>query len=138
APEVAILVERGIQLYAVGVGTPTGGQIPTYDALDGKFTGYLRGPDGAAIVSRLDESALRQLAESANGHYWRFAGDEAVIGQIAAQMHALEAVEPVENAGSIPDEKSQIFVAIAVGLVLLERLVSDRRRMPMPEVRRAA
>ena len=50
----------------------------------------------------------------------------------------LEAVEPVENAGSVPDEKSQIFIAIAVGLVLAERLLSDRRRMPSPEVRRVA
>ncbi len=136
APEVATLVDRGIQLYSIGIGTPTGGQIPTYDALDGKFTGYLRGPDGVAIVSRLDENALRQLAESAKGRYWRFAGDDGVIGELAAQMHGLEAIEPVENAGSIPDEKSQLFVALAVGLVLLDRLISDRRRMPMPETAR--
>jgi len=133
APEVATLVERGIQLYTIGIGTPTGGQIPTYDALDGKFTGYLRGPDGVAIVSKLDENGLRHLAESAKGRYWRFAGDDGVIGDLAAQMHGLEAIEPVENAGSIPDEKSQIFVALAVAGVLLERLISDRRRMPMPE-----
>jgi Ca-activated chloride channel homolog len=137
-PEIATLVDRGIQLYAIGVGTPTGGQVPTYDALDGTFTGYLRGPDGVAIVSKLDENALRQLADSAKGHYWRFAGDDGVIGELAAQMHTLEAVEPVENAGSIPDEKSQIFVALAVGMVLVERLISDRKRMPMPEVARAA
>ena len=137
-PEITTLVDRGIQLYAIGVGTPAGGQIPTYDALDGKFTGYLRGPDGSAIVSKLDEGALQRLAESAQGHYWRFAGNDSVVGELAASMHALEAVEPVENAGSIPDEKSQIFIAIAVGLVLLERLMSDRRRMPMPEVARAA
>ena len=136
APEVATLVDRGIQLFAIGVGTPTGGQIPTYDALDGKFTGYLRGPDGVAIVSKLDENALRQLADSAKGRYWRFAGDDGVIGELAAQMHGLEAIEPVENAGSIPDEKSQVFVALAVGFVLIERLISDRRRMPMPEVAR--
>ena len=137
APEVATLVDRGIQLYAIGVGTPAGGQIPTYDALDGKFSGYLRGPDGVAIVSKLDENALQRLADAAKGRYWRFAGDDGVIGELAAQMHGLEAIEPVENAGSIPDEKSQIFVALAVGLVLIERLISDRRRMPMPETARA-
>lgn len=136
APHVTTLVDRGIHLYAIGVGTPAGGQIPTYDALDGKFTGYLRGPDGVAIVSKLDEGALQRLADSARGRYWRFAGNDGVIGEIAASMHTLEAVEPVENAGSIPDERSQIFVALAVGLVLLERLISDRRRMPMPEVAR--
>ena len=87
-------------------------------------------------MSRLDENALRHLAESAKGRYWRFAGDDGVIGELAAQMHGLEAIEPVENAGSIPDEKSQLFVALAVGLVLIDRLISDRRRMPMPETAR--
>ena len=137
AADVATLIERGIKLYAIGVGTPAGGQIPTYDALDGKFTGYLRGPDGVAIVSKLDEAALQKLAASANGQYWRYVGNDAVLGDIASQMHTLEAVEPVENAGSVPDERSQLFVALAVAGVLAERLLSDRRRMPMPTVARS-
>ena len=132
APDLATLVARHISLYTIGVGTPTGGQIPTYDSADGKFTGYLRGPDGVAITSKLDETGLRQLAAAANGRYWRYAGDDAVIGELGAQMHTLEAIEPVENAGSVPDEKSQLFVAIAVAAVLAERLISDRRRMPAP------
>ncbi|HUQ40879.1 MAG TPA: VWA domain-containing protein, partial [Candidatus Limnocylindrales bacterium] len=132
APDMATLSDRAIKLYTIGIGTPSGGQIPTYDAVDGKFTGYLRGPDGVAIVSKLDEPALQALADAANGRYWRYVGNDAVIGELASQMHQLEAIEPVENAGSVPDEKSQFFVAIAVALVLIERLLSDRRRMPAP------
>jgi Ca-activated chloride channel family protein len=134
APDIATLVERGIKLYAVGVGTPAGGLIPTYDSAQGKFTGYLRGPDGVAITSRLDEPALQQLASAAKGRYWRYDGDDRVVADLAGQMHTLEAVEPIENAGRVPDEKSQLFVAIAVALVLIERLLSDRRQMPVPEV----
>jgi Ca-activated chloride channel family protein len=137
-PDIQTMLDRGIKLYAIGIGTPTGGQIPTYDDTNGKFTGYLRGPDGVAIVSKLNESALQKLATDAQGRYWRYTGDDGVLGELSAEMHLLEAIEPVENAGSVPDEKSQIFVAIAVALVLAERLLSDRRRMPAPEVRRAA
>ncbi len=132
APDLAILVDRKIKLYTLGIGTPVGGQIPTYDAADGKFTGYLRGPDGVAVVSKLDEAGLQKLAAAANGRYWRYSGDDGVIGELASQMHTLEAVEPVENAGSVPDEKSQLFVGIAVAAVLFERVLSDRRRMPGP------
>ena len=134
-PDLLTLRERNIKLYAIGIGTPAGGQIPTYDANDGKFTGYLRDPGGVAIVSKLNEAALQRLADDANGRYWRYTGDDGVIGELAGQMHQLEAIEPVENAGSIPDEKSQIFIAIAVGLILAERLISDRKRMPQPETR---
>ncbi len=132
APDVTALVDQGIRLFTIGVGTPTGGQIPTYDSTDGKFTGYLRGPDGAAIVSKLDETGLRQIAESAGGRYWRFAGNDSVVAELAGQLHGLEAIEPIENAGSVPDERSQLLIAFAVAAVLAERLLSDRRRMPSP------
>jgi Ca-activated chloride channel family protein len=137
-PDIQTMRDRGIKLYAIGIGTPNGGQIPTYDDTNGKFTGYLRGPDGVAVVSKLNEGALQKLATDADGRYWRYAGDDAVLSELSAQMHLLEAVEPVENAGSVPDEKSQFFIAVAVALVLAERLLSDRRRMPAPEVRRVA
>jgi len=132
APDVASFPDKRIKLFTIGVGTPKGGQIPTYDANTGKFTGYLRGADGVAIVSKLDEKSLSDLAAAAGGRYWRFEGNDAVIGELASEMHTLEAIEPVENAGSVPDERSRPFVAFAVFLVVLERLISDRRRMPTP------
>ena len=137
APDIQTIVDRGIKLYTIGIGTPKGGQIPTYDSNTGNFTGYLRGPNGVAVVSKLDESGLQTLANAANGRYWRYTGDDGVIGDLASQLRQLEAVEPVENAGSIPDERSNIFVGIAVAAILAERLLSDRRRMPAPREARA-
>ena len=132
APDTQTITERGIKLYTIGIGTPKGGQIPTYDANTGNFTGYLRGPDGVAIVSKLDENGLQALANAAGGRYWRYTGDDGVIGELAGQLRQLEAVEPVDNAGSVPDERSNIFVGIAVAAILSERVLSDRRRMPAP------
>jgi len=137
APDVATLSDRAIKLFTIGVGTPKGGWIPTYDQT-GNFTGYLRGPDGFAIVSKLDEAGLEQIAASAGGRYWRFTGDDSVIAELAGQLHGLEAIEPIENAGSVPDEKSQLFVGFAVAAVLAERILSDRRRMPGPRAARTA
>src|SRR5581483_2762228 len=138
AADAGTLADRAITLYTIGIGTPKGGQIPTYDAATGNFTGYLRGPDGVAITSRLDESGLRRLASATGGRYWRYTGDDAVVGELAAQLRTLEAIEPIENAGAVPDERSQPFVAFAVAAVLVERLLSDRRRMPAPRHERLA
>jgi len=137
-PDTSQLRDAKIGLFTIGVGTPKGGDIPTYDDKDGKFTGYLRGPDGRAITSKLEEGSLQQLASAAGGRYWRFAGDDGVLGELASQLHALEAIEPVENAGSVPDEKGQLFVGLSVAAILVARLISDRRRMPAPRVARAA
>lgn len=123
---------RGTRVYAIGVGTPDGGQIPTYDPNNGKFTGYLRDAGGIPIVSKLDESSLRALAEQSSGRYFRYTGADAVIGEIAGELRTMEAIEPLDDAGAVPDERSTPFIALGVAAVLLDWLISGRRPMPMP------
>jgi Ca-activated chloride channel family protein len=123
---------RGARIFAVGVGTTSGGQIPTYDANDGKFTGYLRDAAGVPVVTHLVEETLRSVAEKGGGRYFRYAGNDGVIADLARELRALESVEPLADAGSVPDERSAPFIAVAVALVLFEWLLSARRPMPTP------
>jgi Ca-activated chloride channel family protein len=44
----------------------------------------------------------------------------------------MEAVLPLDDAGAVPDERSAPFIGIAVALLLIEWLVSERRAMPAP------
>jgi Ca-activated chloride channel family protein len=129
-PEAAEL--KGARIYAVGVGTTAGGQIPTYDANNGKFTGYLQSAGGVPIVSRLVEETLRSVADKGGGRYFPYAGNDAVIGELARELRTMEAVEPLDDAGAVPDERSAPFIALAVTLLLLEWLISERRAMPTP------
>lgn len=122
----------GARIFTVGVGTTTGGQIPTYDANNGKFTGYLRDAGGTPIVTRLVEVTLRSLAEKGNGRYFQFVGNDAVIGELASELRTMEAVEPLDDAGAVPDERSAPFIAFGVGALLLEWMISGRRSMPAP------
>ncbi len=126
------LKDKGVRLYAVGIGTPNGGQIPTYDTANGKFTGYLRDAGGVPLVSRLNEETLRLVAERGGGRYWRYSGDDGVIGDVARELRTLEGIEPLDDAGAIPDERSAPFIAIAVAALLLEWLIPGRRPMPVP------
>ncbi len=123
---------KGARIFTVGVGTTAGGEIPTYDANTGKFTGYLRDASGAFVVSRLVEVTLRSLAERGGGRYFQYAGGDAVIGDLARELRTMEAVEPLDDAGAVPDERSAPFIAFGVALLLLEWLISDRRPMPAP------
>jgi Ca-activated chloride channel family protein len=120
------------RIYTVGIGTTEGGQIPTYDPNNGKFSGYLRDAGGVPIVTRLVESTMQSLATKGGGRYFHFVGNGAVIGELAGELRTMEAVEPLDDAGAVPDERSAPFIAFAVGAVLLEWLISGRRRMPAP------
>ena len=123
---------KGARIYAVGVGTTAGGQIPTYDANDGKFTGYLRDAGGVPIVTHLVEETLRSVADEGGGSYFHYVGDDGVIGDLARELRTMEAIEPLDDAGAVPDERSAPFVAFAFALLLLEWLISERRAMPTP------
>ena len=129
-PDAAEL--KGTRIYAVGVGTTAGGQIPTYDANNGKFTGYLLGAGDVPITTHLVEETLRSVAEKGEGRYFQYVGNDAVIGDLARDLRTMEAVEPLDDAGAVPDERSAPFIAFAVALLLLEWLISERRAMPAP------
>ena len=129
-PEASDLV--GARIYTVGVGTEAGGQIPTYDANDGKFTGYLRDAGGVPVVTHLVEETLRSVADKGGGSYFHYIGNDGVIGDLARALRTMEAVEPLDDAGSVPDERSAPMVTIALALLLLEWLISERRAMPSP------
>lgn len=129
-PEASEL--KGARIFAVGVGTTAGGQIPTYDANDGKFTGYLKDDGGVPVVTHLVEATLRSVAEKGGGRYFQYLGNDSVIRDLARDLRTMEAVEPLDDAGAVPDEKSAPLIAIAVALLLLEWLITDRRAMPAP------
>ncbi|HKY50106.1 MAG TPA: tetratricopeptide repeat protein [Candidatus Limnocylindria bacterium] len=122
----------GARVFTVGIGTAAGGQIPTYDPNNGKFNGYLRDAGGVPIVTRLVEVTMQSLATKGGGRYFHFVGNDAVIGELARELRTMEAVEPLDDAGAVPDERSAPFIAFAVGAVLLEWLITGRRRMPAP------
>lgn len=130
-PEASEL--KGAKIHAVGIGTTSGGQIPLYDAGNGAFTGYLRDAGGVAVVSHLVEETLRSVAEKGGGRYFQYAGNDAVIGDLARELRSMEAIEPLDDAGAVPDERSAPFIALAAVLLLLEWLISDRRPMPAPK-----
>jgi len=123
---------KGARVYAVGIGTTGGGQIPTYDANDGKFTGYLRDAGGVPIVTHLVEETLRSVADKGGGSYFHYVGNDGVIGDLARELRTMEAIEPLDDAGAVPDERSAPFIGVGLALLLLEWLITERRAMPTP------
>ncbi len=130
-PDLAPFKERNIRVFALGVGTTAGGQIPTYDT-EGRPTGSVRGPDGQPAISRLNETFLRAIAEETGGRYWRHTGSEGAVPELVRELRALDTSEIASDAGLIPDDRYQIVLALAVALLLLEWLIDDRAPMPAP------
>jgi len=126
-PVARDLAERGIKLQVIGYGTPEGDVIPVRDA-NGIVTGVKADRAGSIVISRLDEPLLQALAESGDGVYQRAdsTGVEAVAVIEAVRDLELGALGARLRTVSIP--RFGIFLALAVGLLGAEMLISERRK----------
>ena len=130
--DVDLLRARNIRLFAIGVGTTSGGPIPTYDR-NGKFTGFLKLANGQQINSRLVEGSLKSLAESTDGKYWRLQTGFSTVNEVITELERLDASQLGEvPGGSVPNDRYQPFLALGIVLLVLEGLINDRRGMPHP------
>lgn len=137
APDIEALRQSNVKVFTVGVGTPSGGFVPTYDR-SGRFSGYLKRVDGTQIQSRLDENALSSLADRSEGRYFRLGGFQTVL-DVRGELQRLDTTSLGEvPGGSVPDDRYQPILAVALLLLILEEIVSDRRAMPSPRWLRAS
>ena len=59
--------KKGIRIFCIGLGTPKGSPIQMTDE-NGKMT-YLKDSQGNQVLSKLDETTLRQIALETDGAY---------------------------------------------------------------------
>lgn len=137
APSIEAVRASNTRLFTIGVGTTSGGPVPSYDRF-GRFNAYLKHSDGRQIISRLEESTLRALAEGTGGQYLRLESGLGTVNSLVMELRRLDATQLEGGEGSsIPDDRYQIFLALAVAILVIEELISDRRRMPRPRSLRA-
>lgn len=79
------LSEQGMMINTVGVGSSTGSFIP--DPVTG---GNKKDETGSAVISKLNEEELKQIAENTNGVYVRLDDTDDAVAQIHQQLAKIE------------------------------------------------
>ncbi len=112
--------ESGITVYTIGVGSPEGQPIP----MDG---GLLKDSEGQIVVTKLNESALQEIAEAGGGAYVRAGNDEFGLNPIIDNIRAMEAEEFNSIVFEEYNEQFMYFFAVAFVLFAVEMLLGRRR-----------
>ncbi len=118
--------EQGVVVHAVGLGSARGSKI-AIEAAGGEA--FLRGPDGAEVVSSLDAAGLRAVAEATGGLYLD-AGDERQPLQALYEraLRPLAASAPAAEQEREPVERYQWPLLAAFLLWILELAWTGRSR----------
>ncbi len=64
-----IAKESGVKIFTIGVGTLNGARIPIYNK-DGKIVSFKKDREGNYVISRLNLSFLKALAEKSGGKFY--------------------------------------------------------------------
>ena len=114
---------EGVVIYTVGFGSPDGGPIPEYDER-GNVTGLRRDEQGRTVVSRIDEVALQQIAESGGGRYFR-AVESGAIAELAEEIGSFQDEALQSEFSQRRVERFQLFLLAGAIFLVIAEVMAD-------------
>jgi Ca-activated chloride channel homolog len=122
--------QDGLKIYTVGVGSANGDLIPLPADQGG---GFLRDKEGHFVRSRLDEPALRALAQATGGSYAPLGTENQGLDLIYARALAPLAKHDLESrTEKVYIERFQWPLAACLACLLASLMVGTRRRAGSP------
>lgn len=123
--ESEAVAKSGITLYTIGMGLPDGAPIPVFQ--DGVQTGFKKDQDGNTIISRLDETTLKQIASVGKGMYVRASNSEAGLNPVFDDLEKIEKSDIESKQFSDYESRFQYFAALALLILVLDLFVFERK-----------
>jgi Ca-activated chloride channel family protein len=107
--------EQGIRILTVGVGDIKGGPIPI--KRNGVISNYKKDNQGETVITRLDETTLKEIAEETKGIYINGRNTTDVVEAIKDVLDKMDKKE--FESKQIADFKDQFQWFIGIGILLL-------------------
>lgn len=120
--------KNGISVHIIGLATPEGAPIPKLDKR-GRKMGFIQGPDGSPVVSRLDETVLVATATAGNGSFTRAQKSFVNISPIINALDSAEKTRTSNVRFTDYDHRFQILLLIALCLILIESLIPHTTKL---------
>ena len=107
--------EEGIKIFTIGVGSEKGGPIPI--KRNGVILNYKKDKQGETVITRLNETTLKDIADEANGAYIKGDNTNEVVEQIREILNKMDKTE--FEAKQISEFKDQFQWFLGFGLFFL-------------------
>ncbi|UOQ96708.1 VWA domain-containing protein [Hymenobacter sp. 5317J-9] len=122
------LSKAGMDIFAIGVGTPEGAAMFVKNSAGGEPT-VKRDRQGQPILSRFQEASLQRIAQGRPERYLRLDNWRSTTARLLQALHNLNpGTNQLQSAG--PAEYFQWFLLAAFILLLVEFLVPLFHRIP--------
>ncbi|MFC2507762.1 MAG: VWA domain-containing protein [Bacteroides sp.] len=113
--------KQGIKIFTVGIGSLEGAPLPDASG------GLKKDGTGNVVISRLDEKVLASIAATTGGVYMHATNFQSGLDPIYEGIDTMQKAEYEQVNYTSYDERFQLFLAIALGLLVLGTIVLERR-----------
>jgi Ca-activated chloride channel family protein len=121
----------GLRIFTIGVGTPNGELLRQRDESGALTT--IKNAEGNAVISRLNEALLTQIATAAHGFYLPMSGANTMQVLYDKGLAPLPKSELSSKLIKRYHERYQWFLGLAIALLVLEMFLPERKRILRPE-----
>lgn len=118
------LSEQGVMINTIGVGSPEGSVI-----VDPDTGGNKRDAAGNAVISKLNEDELKQIAAATNGVYIRLQGSDEAVSLLKQQLSQIDRKAFVDVSQINFKTYYLWFAAVMLLLLLLENFIPEKRKV---------
>jgi len=130
APAIAAVRAAGIRVYTGGAGTAAGSAVVDVDPETGAIRPRVDA-SGAPVVTRLDATALADMAADGGGRYIELSGEGRPLAGLATEFESLASTTFATEETATPVERFQIVALAALVLAVAATAASSAQRPAM-------
>ena len=127
-----IAAKEGVSVHTIGMGSEGGAPLPIYKR--GAQVGFRTDKQGNTVVSKLNEPMLKKIAAAGNGSYVRATNAKAGLSLIMDEIDKMEKKEFGSKTFKDYEDRFQLFLLIALLLLVVEYFISNRRSSKLDDV----
>lgn len=117
---------KGIDIYAIGLGSASGVPIPLYSS-SGQQAGYKKDRYGEVVLTKLDEVTLQMLADKGNGKYYHGSNNDDELEKIYNDLAKIEKTEFGATKITEYEDRFYYFLIPAILLLFIEFFIGNRK-----------
>ena len=119
------VAEQGIRIFTIGVGENQGVPIPIKQ--NGVMINYKKDDNGEVVITKRNESTLKDIAEAANGLYIDGNSTNEVIDQVTEILSQMNKTEFESTEFAEFKDQFQWFLGLGILFLILDLLFLERK-----------
>lgn len=118
--------KQGVIIYTVGIGSGEGEPIPIINK-NGTISGYKKDKTGSVVLSKMNESLLKQIAVNTSGTYFHSDKSVLVVDALYREISNLERSDIESEMMQRHEEQYQWFLLLVFILLIFDSLFFERK-----------